>query len=182
MTEKKKMERMTRLSNVQNARGTAEGFLDDDQNEPDEIIDEEELMKLKTMKDLKRQYREAFNELKDLKSEAIFSQNAIDSAKNQLVGDFEGWYHDTFQDANAKQPTMTPTMSASGMGMSPKKGSSSPKKGATGSKYRDPAMDEDMEEDEDEREGIDMDKDALKYIRSRQNVKTLAAARKIDRN
>lgn len=82
MTEKKKMERMTRLSNVQNARGNTEGFMDDEQNEPDEIIDEEELVKLKQMKDLKRQYREAFNELKEMKSEALFAQNAIDSAKN----------------------------------------------------------------------------------------------------
>lgn len=73
MTEKKKMERMTRLSNVQNARGNTEGFMDDEQNEPDEIIDEEELVKLKQMKDLKRQYREAFNELKEMKSEALFA-------------------------------------------------------------------------------------------------------------
>lgn len=73
---------------------------------------------------------------------------------------------------------MTPTMSASGMAI--KKAPSSPKKG--GSKYRDPAMDEDMDDEEEEREGIDMDKDALKYIRARQNVKTLAAAKKIDRN
>lgn len=73
------------------------------------------------------------------------------------------------------------TPSASGAGTSPKK--SSPKKGHTqsGTKYRDPAMDEDMEQDEEEREGIDMDKDALKYIRARQNVKTLANARKIER-
>lgn len=70
MTEKKKMERMTRLGS-QPQRG-AEGFLDEEQNEPDEIIDEEELLKLKQMKDLKKQYRECYNELKDLKSEAIF--------------------------------------------------------------------------------------------------------------
>lgn len=53
MTEKKKMERMTRLGNANN-NGTAEGFLDEDQQEPDEIIDEEELNKLKNMKELKR--------------------------------------------------------------------------------------------------------------------------------
>jgi len=48
------------------------------------------------MKDLKRQYREAFNELKEHKNEASFNQKAIDNAKTQLVNDFEIWYADTF--------------------------------------------------------------------------------------
>jgi len=33
------------------------------------------------MKELKRNYREAFNELKELKNEANFTQQAIDNAK-----------------------------------------------------------------------------------------------------
>jgi len=33
------------------------------------------------MKELKRRYREAFNQLKELKNEANFTQQAIDSAK-----------------------------------------------------------------------------------------------------
>jgi hypothetical protein len=42
--------------------GTSKGgFLEQDEEAEDEIIDEEELLKLKTMKDLKRKYREAFN-------------------------------------------------------------------------------------------------------------------------
>ena len=56
-------------------------------------------MKIKSMKELKRQYRVAFNELKDLKNEANFTQQAIDTAKTQLVNDFELWYSDNFTSA-----------------------------------------------------------------------------------
>lgn len=55
--------------------GTSKGgFLDQEDEVEEEIIDEEELAKLKTMKELKRNYREAFNQLKELKSEANFIQ------------------------------------------------------------------------------------------------------------
>jgi hypothetical protein len=40
---------------------------DDDENENEEIIDEEELVMLKDMKDLKREYRESYSQLKGLK-------------------------------------------------------------------------------------------------------------------
>ena len=42
-----------------------DGFADDD-NELDEVIDEEELVKLKELKELKKQYRGVYKELKDL--------------------------------------------------------------------------------------------------------------------
>lgn len=75
------------------------GFLDNEEEPEEEIIDEQELMKIKSMKELKRQYRVAFNELKDLKNEANFTQQAIDTAKTQLVNDFELWYSDNFTSA-----------------------------------------------------------------------------------
>jgi len=37
------------------------GFLEQEEEVEEEIIDEEELFKLKTMKELKRNYRDAFN-------------------------------------------------------------------------------------------------------------------------
>lgn len=52
-----------------NAEG---GFLDEDNEKVENIIDEEELFRLKALKDLKRQYREAFKDLKDFKSQANF--------------------------------------------------------------------------------------------------------------
>jgi len=59
----------------------------------------------------------------------------------------------------------------------PKKRSGSPAK-----IIRDPGMDEDFEETAKEREGVDVDNDALAYIRARKNVMTLAAAKKVERN
>lgn len=40
-------------------------------------------------------------------------------------------------------------------------------------------MDDDLEPDAKEREGVDVDNDALAYIRARKNVMTLAAAKKL---
>jgi hypothetical protein len=89
------------------------------------------------LKDLKRQYREGFNQLKELKSEAKFHQSAIDSGKTQLVADFEVWYEETFTapgaDKSRAAQISTPNNNASA-----KKGDKSPMK-----LYRDPAMDED---------------------------------------
>jgi len=50
---------------------------DDDDVPQDEIIDEEELIMLKEMKDLKREYRDNFSKLKGLKSDITNLQNNI---------------------------------------------------------------------------------------------------------
>ena len=60
-------------------------FLDHDDEPAEDIIDEQELLKLKEMKELKREYRAAFTELKELKNEASYNQKCIDNAKTQLV-------------------------------------------------------------------------------------------------
>lgn len=73
-----------------------EGFIDADGGGEDEVIDEAELNKLKELKDLKKQYRDAFNALKNTKKEAQFTAQAIDNAKQQLVQGFEQWYEDNF--------------------------------------------------------------------------------------
>ena len=44
-------------------------MFDDEDGPNDEIIDEEELMLLREQKDLKRDYREKYSQLKSLKSE-----------------------------------------------------------------------------------------------------------------
>ena len=51
----------------------ADGF-DDSMPDEHDIIDEEELQRLKEMKELKRQYREAFKEQKDIRNETSFCQ------------------------------------------------------------------------------------------------------------
>ena len=77
-----------------------EGFIDDAHGEDAEIIDEEELNKLKDLKELKRQYRDAFTILKNKKADAQYTQQAIDNAKQQLVEGFEVWYDETFESAD----------------------------------------------------------------------------------
>jgi len=48
-----------------------EGFIDDPNGgDENEVIDEEELNKIKEMKELKRQYREIFSKLKNFKRDA----------------------------------------------------------------------------------------------------------------
>jgi len=93
MTQDKKDQNMRQAMSPGTSKN---GFLDADDEPVEDIIDEQELIKLKEMKDLKRQYRDSFNQLKELKNEATFNQKAIDNAKTQLVNDFEIWYADTF--------------------------------------------------------------------------------------
>lgn len=70
---------------------------DDDENENEEIIDEEELVMLKDMKDLKRDYRESYTKLKGLKQELSSLQFNIDAQKEQLIFQFENWYAEEFE-------------------------------------------------------------------------------------
>ena len=53
----------------------------DDDVEQEEIIDEEELIMLKEMKDLKRNYRDNFSKLKGVKSDINSLQNNINTSK-----------------------------------------------------------------------------------------------------
>jgi regulatory protein YycH of two-component signal transduction system YycFG len=50
----------------------ADGF-DMDDDLINEVIDEEELVKLKEVKELKKQYRVAYKELKELRAEAKYT-------------------------------------------------------------------------------------------------------------
>lgn len=72
-----------------------DNFEDDLQQE--EIIDEEELILLRQMKDLKRNYRDNFSKLKGLKSDINNLQNNINTSKEQMILQFEVWYADEFE-------------------------------------------------------------------------------------
>ena len=58
----------------EDGNGNGMGYVED-------IIDEEELMLLKEMKDLKKNYRENYDKLKNLKVEVNNIQTNIDSMK-----------------------------------------------------------------------------------------------------
>ena len=77
--------------------------LDEAPNDIGEVIDEEELQYLKELKELKKNYREAYKALKESKSETSFSQQAIDSLKQKLINTFEEWYSDTFEEEEKKE-------------------------------------------------------------------------------
>jgi hypothetical protein len=57
----------------------------DEEVEQEEIIDEEELIMLREMKDLKREYRDNFSRLKGVKSDINSIQNNINASKEQLI-------------------------------------------------------------------------------------------------
>ena len=59
------------------------------------------------MKELKKTYRAAYNELKQVKGVCNQISNSIDQAKQQLVAGFEQWYDDNFD---------TTGMNTSGLG------------------------------------------------------------------
>jgi len=69
---------------------------DDFGEQAEEIIDEEELVLLRQMKDLKKVYRDNFGELKNLKGDLQDAQSQIDIVKEQLLTNFEAWYRATF--------------------------------------------------------------------------------------
>ena len=77
----------------------------DDDVPQEEIIDEEELVLLKEMKDLKRDYRDSYGKLKGLKEEMNSLQANIDASKEQMIFQFENWFADEFEpDSIAQRP------------------------------------------------------------------------------
>lgn len=60
--------------------------------EEEDVIDEEEYSMIKQLKDLKKTYREKYDDLKKIKDEVNNISLAIDQSKQKLIYDFEGWY------------------------------------------------------------------------------------------
>ena len=94
--DRKEDERKARLQ--QNHMTTEDVF---DEPKQEEIIDEEELVLLKQMKDYKKQYRDSFANLKEKKMDLANSQREIDVIKEQLISNFEIWYCEEFEAPNA---------------------------------------------------------------------------------
>ena len=87
-----------------------DGFEDEpDQNR--EVIEEDELNMIRQLKDLKKDYRDLFVALRDIKSAINYSQQVIDNSKQKLVSEFEVWYDETFEEAQ-KEDTIAQTSPA----------------------------------------------------------------------
>eukprot|EP00899_Mesostigma_viride_P022312 jgi/Mesvir1/3265/Mv16400-RA.1 len=61
-----------------------------------EVLDEEDLALLLRLKEQKKEYRTAFEELKVVKSEVEYTQQLVDQSTQQLLLDFSQWYEKTY--------------------------------------------------------------------------------------
>lgn len=116
--------------------------------EEEDVIDEEEYAMIRQLKELKKTYREKFDQLKRLKDEINNITLAIDQGKQKLIYDFETWYGERISSVPqarsvSKLPQIEATIQSSEMGR--------------------------IEE---------TDPDALAYIRAKKNVDTIHKAKK----
>ncbi|XP_061442592.1 kinesin-like protein KIF9 isoform X2 [Rhineura floridana] len=79
------------------------------QNEEGQIIiDEEEFLLIMKLKDLKKQYREDYNDLQNLRSEVQYCQHLVDQCRSRLVTEFEIWYNESFLIPEEVQEALRP--------------------------------------------------------------------------
>ena len=88
---KMKLEKKEEERKAQNRGRPADldAYADEDDIPQEDIIDEEELVFLKDLKDMKRDYRDNYSTLKANKSELQNMQAQIDASKEQLIFQFE---------------------------------------------------------------------------------------------
>ncbi|XP_048954004.1 kinesin-like protein KIF9 isoform X6 [Canis lupus dingo] len=60
------------------------------------IIDEEEFLLILKLKDLKKQYRTEYQDLRDLKAEIQYCQHLVDQCRHRLLMEFDIWYNESF--------------------------------------------------------------------------------------
>ncbi|XP_006820140.1 kinesin-like protein KIF9 [Saccoglossus kowalevskii] len=67
------------------------------------VIDEEEFMLIKKLKDLKSSYRSDYDELRDVKSEVQYCQKLVDQCRQRLIQEFDTWYSQSFLTTSDEQ-------------------------------------------------------------------------------
>ncbi|KAB1264247.1 Kinesin-like protein KIF9 [Camelus dromedarius] len=60
------------------------------------IIDEEEFLLILKLKDLKKQYRMEYQDLRDLRAEIQYCQHLVDQCRHRLLTEFDIWYNESF--------------------------------------------------------------------------------------
>ncbi|XP_074166723.1 kinesin-like protein KIF9 isoform X2 [Sminthopsis crassicaudata] len=60
------------------------------------IIDEEEFLLILKLKELKKQYRGEYQDLRDLKAEIQYCQHLVDQCRQRLLTEFDIWYNESF--------------------------------------------------------------------------------------
>jgi kinesin family protein 6/9 len=61
-----------------------------------DIVDEEEMLLYQTLKQVKQEYRESFEERKMAKSEIDFVSKAVENSRALLITKFEEWFQETY--------------------------------------------------------------------------------------
>ncbi|XP_045386342.1 kinesin-like protein KIF9 isoform X2 [Lemur catta] len=72
------------------------------------IIDEEEFLLILKLKDLKKQYRSEYQDLRDLRAEIQYCQRLVDQCRHRLLTEFDIWYNESFVIPEEMQVALKP--------------------------------------------------------------------------
>ncbi|KAM6169254.1 LOW QUALITY PROTEIN: kinesin-like protein KIF9 [Rhynchocyon petersi] len=75
------------------------------------IIDEEEFLLILKLKDLKKQYRSEYQDLRDLRAEIQYCQHLVDQCRHRLLTEFDIWYNESFIIPEDMQAALKPLSS-----------------------------------------------------------------------
>ncbi|XP_042638356.1 kinesin-like protein KIF9 [Orycteropus afer afer] len=75
------------------------------------IIDEEEFLQILKLKDLKKQYRSEYQDLRDLRAEIQYCQRLVDQCRHRLLTEFDIWYNESFVIPEDMQVALKPCSS-----------------------------------------------------------------------
>eukprot|EP00002_Diphylleia_rotans_P005576 TRINITY_DN1474_c0_g1_i4.p1 TRINITY_DN1474_c0_g1~~TRINITY_DN1474_c0_g1_i4.p1 ORF type:complete len:689 (-),score=135.14 TRINITY_DN1474_c0_g1_i4:497-2563(-) len=77
----------------------------DYQNEEAEVIDEEEFSQIKRLRELKKEYKDAYELLQTTRSEVDYVSRLTEQCRQRLVSEFETWYDSFFGMRPGASPT-----------------------------------------------------------------------------
>jgi hypothetical protein len=126
-------------------------------------------MMLKDMKELKREYRENYSQLKTFKQELKSLQENIDASKDQLIYQFETWYDSEFELFPNQQPPRELDMNKIDAERAALKSGSLT--GSAGGSQKWNFKNDEMEDD-----------DAIIYRKAKESVDELRRARKFEKS
>ncbi|PAA85966.1 hypothetical protein BOX15_Mlig028807g3, partial [Macrostomum lignano] len=95
----------------------AQGNLYTDEGEL--IINEEEFVEIKKLRQLKESYKADFDRLKELKTQIHYCQKMVDLTRQKLIQEFDKWYAESFLDGSPDKRGVAPTSLEAGLGVRP---------------------------------------------------------------
>lgn len=100
VAEQKKQERMLRPDFQQ---------MDEDNENDTEIIDEEEFRAITQLRDAKKNYRDAYEQLKSIQLEVDTITRMMEQCRQKLITDFDVWYGNTFVADSSSSSSVPPS-------------------------------------------------------------------------